>query len=583
MTTRRQLDCHKTEMRPGRKLGLFSCAVKSHGTYADKAGRVFRMENSEPNQAGGDQDLGTVLTKYLTCLLATEDLQDRARTYAYRGQRDASWSLRSAAARRLERSEQQSGQDLPQPIELYVQRVLLKPFRELGYDLVDGHRQSDLECLGTLQHQRAATPLLDFSYSPLVALWFASESTQPDTDGRVFKADITASQTITKGHARVDDSTFGTILDGLRYPREILAWQPPHTGDSGQRILAQQSVLLLCKHDAADLNTVGNRHFEDFTVDVSEKKLLRDDLRAAGLDERTLFPDIDGFARANRFNLPAGLPDPHELLSRANASYNSGDFDLAAEFYYDYLDIYPDNKEVKLLVSNAMVDAQEFKAAQRVLSDIDTWAQTELPDAAKSNYLFNKANVEAALGVHESGVRDYTQSLELESRPGTHFNRGNSYAQLRRYDEAIIDYKQCEEFAAALFNIGNAYAAKFDFETAENYFARAAQKQPGTEHFQTNLSTMRQVRALIGEGDDDPQSYRTTDSDSLGIMIWMKNVEQIPPPRTRVFPLVGNVGNVGNTGYLNTSGGKGFRGATGKPLYVVYPDKDGGEDNGGDR
>lgn len=532
------------------------------------------MSESETDENDNQEPLGSVLAKYMKLLLPVAEREDRSRSYAYRGQCDSSWPLQSAAVRRLESSSQSAGQqgglDLSDQIVQYTQHHLLREFRNRGYDIVDGRRLSVLECLSTLQHQGAATPFLDFSYSPLVALWFASDSTDPETEGKVFKIDITACQNARNEDTTEHESAFEDILDGLRYPREILAWQPPGIGDSSRRALAQQSVLLLSKHDFNHLDAVGDRHLEEFVVKVSDKKPLREDLRSAGVSENALFPDLAGFAGNNRSKDALSLPDPYELLSQANAAYNDRNPSLAADLYQSCLDIYPSDNRVKLLLTNAMADARRFHEAHKLLSEIESWAETELSDTAKSNYYFNKANVEAALGMHQEAINNYDISLQLELRLGARFNRANSLASLRQYTEAIADYGQCQDYAAAKFNAGNVHAAMFDYEGAEVCFSAAIQSQPDNENFQTNRNTILQARALIEGQQYENRVYEIAGSDAPGIMIWVAHEGALRTPPNQSLPLVGNVGNQGNVGYLNLRGGQGFGGAIGNAIVVVF-------------
>ena len=532
------------------------------------------MAESETGEDDIRGSLGSVLAKYLKLLLEAAELEDRSRSYTYRGQRDSAWPLQSAAVRRLESfgqsARQQHNLSLSDRIVQYTQHHLLREFRNRGFDIVDGRRQSVLECLSTLQHQGAATPLLDFSYSPLVALWFASESSDPETDGKIFKIDVTVYQTGRNEDATGHEATFEEILDGLRYPREILAWQPPGIGDSSRRALAQQSVLLLYKPHTDHLSAVGDRHFKDITVVAAEKEPLREDLRAAGVTASSLFPDLAGFAGANRPEASIKLPDHHGFLSQANAAYNDRNPDLAADFYQRYLDIYPDDNEVKLLFANAIVDAGQFRDAHKLLSEIELWATTELPDTAKSNFYHNKANAEAALGNHQNAISNYTKSLQLDSRSAARFNRANSYASMGRYSEAIADYDQCQGYAAAKFNSGNAHVAIFEYEGATTCFVAAAHMQPGIENYQTNRNTIVQVRTLIDGKQYGSRRGLIGASVHPGIVIRVEHGGVFPSSPTYVFPLAGNVGNTGNAGYRNLQGGEGFDGMIGSYISVVF-------------
>lgn len=59
---------------------------------------------------------------------------------------------------------------------------LLKKAREAGIDRVNGTRLPDLALLATLQHYGAATPLLDVTVDPLVALWMIAFASPESVD-----------------------------------------------------------------------------------------------------------------------------------------------------------------------------------------------------------------------------------------------------------------------------------------------------------------------------------------------------------------------------------------------------------------
>ncbi len=107
----------------------------------------------------------------------------------YRGQADAWWKLESGAVYRLREAKGQhfpeSDESLRQLLEIYHDEILLEPMR-----VIDGDDSKNLlQKLSILQHQGAATGLLDFTGSPLVALWFACKD-EPKKDAKVFMFDI---------------------------------------------------------------------------------------------------------------------------------------------------------------------------------------------------------------------------------------------------------------------------------------------------------------------------------------------------------------------------------------------------------
>ncbi len=134
---------------------------------------------------------------------------------------------------------------------LEAERLILKASRHLWrFDNLTA-----LETMAQLQHYGAATRLLDVTYNPWIALWFAIEQrfdehskALPDEDGRLFAFDVT--------HRNIDlAGTWGTFdipwdWDAVgRGPKAetwfkepALVWRPP---SYNARIPAQNSAFLI--------------------------------------------------------------------------------------------------------------------------------------------------------------------------------------------------------------------------------------------------------------------------------------------------------------------------------------------------
>lgn len=79
-------------------------------------------------------------------------------------------------------------------------------------------------------------------------------------------------------------------------------------------------------------------------------------------------------------------------------------------------------------------------------------ALADLTKAAKynptySNVFNNRGLVYDKLGEYEKAVNDYSHAIVLHDSAISRFNRGNAYKSLKRYAEALADYKQYLELA----------------------------------------------------------------------------------------------------------------------------------------
>jgi len=233
----------------------------------------------------------------------------RRDTGVYRGSSNAATSLFTSLDRLGGTHPPHSKSDL----EEHILRNFIRYSRpHLGTDPVN-----DWEQLVSAQHHGVPTRLLDWTYSPLVAAFFATRAnkTREEHDRAVWRLDWKLL------HEKFDfpplsllikdlDELFGK--DGHLTPwtlmrrgaqRDFACLLEPPSLD--QRIVAQAAVFTLCSDksrsfDAFLLDHGLSRALTKYIIPSAEVGLVRDQLDLVGVDERRLFPDLDGVAAAIR-------------------------------------------------------------------------------------------------------------------------------------------------------------------------------------------------------------------------------------------------------------------------------------------
>lgn len=111
-------------------------------------------------------------------------LLGQERTYAWRGQNDATWDFSASLFRQIRN-------DVNEVTEEHVrarEREILAEARRWGLGRDLGPSATDMHMLAVLQHHGVPTRLIDVTANPMTALWFATEEHKPDKDGKVRKS-----------------------------------------------------------------------------------------------------------------------------------------------------------------------------------------------------------------------------------------------------------------------------------------------------------------------------------------------------------------------------------------------------------
>ena len=529
--------------------------------------------------------------KYLSKIAA---LNSKSGRYAFRGQADSSWKLHSAATRRL---VQHLGDD---DIEnsgafghlyiVYHRIALLDPARTYGFDIYDGHCDSDLQLLTKLQHFGAATGLIDFTWDSLVALWFATSSLGgKKCNGRVFVVDLNDTVQFQKISNEPEQQKLSHFFSQATGPTSRqFYWEPMLLDDSRNRILRQQSLFLIGRPSEPEVPT--ERVILNIEITESDKEKIRKELEYMfGISEQSLFPDVYGFSVANSATSPMRrLNDPDFFLYQGNHLYQRNEYDKAIIAYDECISLDPNQPKVYYLRGNAKAQIKDFLAAkndydiaiEKKLEKSVFEANTATNSLAKqllSMAFFNRGNVHAAINEYESSIQDYDEAIKystLDGQGSIYYNRANIKAKINLFDSALNDYDLAiqDRVRPARFNKGNVLALTGRFEKALDCYIDEI-SEPGSQiDCNNNIAIMTSIIAEIGDFEPviESEDSKKEDSEIFTPMIKIfigeeKKQHEVVEPLDHggdatTFICTGNTGNIGNFGGVGTSGGEGFKG-----------------------
>jgi FRG domain len=277
--------------------------------------RVFVDEwRRNPNRPGDDYIGDNPFDRFAATQEATSwsgfldwsnRLSDR---WCFRGQRESEWTLHSSLDRAVKREFSSSDGRYTTQGYYHVDRPLatrslLSHFRRhwRGPDRTILSRQDHFSWLALMQHSGTPTPFLDWTYCPLVALYFAFEKDPQGDRAAVWAIDFEWLDNKSRGFLR-DDATsdYRDSLFGQSTP-VIVRVEPLN---ANRRMIAQKGILL-CKllQEATFAQLLMSMIIHPDTPDRAVIRKLEVPrgcrieflarLRAVGICRESLFPALD--------------------------------------------------------------------------------------------------------------------------------------------------------------------------------------------------------------------------------------------------------------------------------------------------
>ena len=222
------------------------------------------------------------------------DLIARGQPMFCRGHCDDAWTLRTT----FHRWSARTGMTLAHYLDVVIPEVYRDILPQLPFPIAPPSRTVSeplLTLLAVLQHHGFPTPLLDWTWSPYIAAYFAFRDVKHDGHSsdhvRVILFDI---RTWTQAFAQPVELTSATPFVSMVRPFAL----------GNPRVVAQQAIFTLTNVD--DMETHIRRgepqqgglgFLYSFRLSVKERTIAMRDLQAMGITEASLFPGLDGLCR----------------------------------------------------------------------------------------------------------------------------------------------------------------------------------------------------------------------------------------------------------------------------------------------
>lgn len=234
------------------------------------------------------------------------------RNWAYRGQEQADWPLLSSLGRYF------SNMNVDPCHWSYREDRALRIFKRKASHFLEHipDRDDDFQWLAIMQHHGAPTRLLDFTWSPYVAVFFALERAQGEAAVWLLKPPKSITPIRGRSFRLQNTQTTGKIL-GAR-----VGYGEPYV--LPRRLIAQSGTFVVPGEIGLPIDKlVPERELVKLVLPADRiRPTAMRELYRMNLTNATLFPGLDGFARSIAYELEfewrSDLNDPGDHKVRLN-------------------------------------------------------------------------------------------------------------------------------------------------------------------------------------------------------------------------------------------------------------------------
>ena len=360
--------------------------------------------------------------------------------------------VETSAYRRLKgeaKQEEVLEEGITEEDELYYNLGLIQQFKHADFhsNYKSKIMQLDLGILAQLQHQGAATSLIDFTDNAMTALWFACKKSinsvgNDNNNGKVFilstdgenKFDeIDSIEQIESSKVRVPEELEFLKGNNILNNEKLIYWKPAHLNN---RITAQQSYFLISKREPPKMQEI-------IIAGNSKIDIIKELSAVHGIGGAMLFPDLVGFAQINSVDSAYGKEEKR-LRKKIIIRHHDEIIEKIIKEQKDYEDNKA-SKNTKLTKAYNKRGVAKYKLKEYG-GAIDDFTEIIKIDLNNASAYYKRGNVKDELGDYKGAIDDYNESIEINPNyTDAYNNRGYTKLMLENYKEAIDDFNKAIE------------------------------------------------------------------------------------------------------------------------------------------
>ena len=354
------------------------------------------------------------------------------RDMLYRGLTNKAWKVSASICRRL-------GVPVSKEEFVHASEGMVEQAKQRGYARDQAGELKDLQIMANLQHAGAATCLIDFTKSPLVALWFACQPSE-DEEGEEADGKIIAVACKPPKYEIIGSKNLRFSLKKLLGRNHLWRWRPENLNS---RIVAQHSEFIFGER------AISPDEYVAAVIPADNKVAILRELVKHNISSEHLFPDFEGFAQVNAHNRPY---KPDYYASLAERAVRSGEYQRAIHWY-----------DIAVKDWNSPVWFNERGNAKTIIGDLsgaiaDFTTAIQLDEKYAKAY-FNRGIAKRKSGNFKGAIADYGRAIKLNPQDAdAYYGRGVAKGQSDAPKGAIPDFDKAIElnpqYATAYYNRG---------------------------------------------------------------------------------------------------------------------------------